>query len=98
MFEQMLAVVRAIPRGHVATYGQVARAAGFPGAARQVTWALRSAAELPWHRVVGSGGRILLGGEAGAEQARRLRKEGVRVIDGRVAMDRHQVPLLLGER
>ena len=45
--------VRQIPRGRVATYGEVARAAGFPGAARQVAWALHSAGGgLPWHRVV----------------------------------------------
>ena len=90
----MLAVVRKIPSGHVATYGQVARAAGFPGAARQVVWALRSAPALvlPWHRVVGSGGRILLGGDAGIEQQRRLRREGVKLADGKVPMDRYQVP------
>ena len=94
MFAEMLAVVRKIPSGRVATYGQVARAAGFPGAARQVVWALHSAsaAALPWHRVVGSGGRVLLGGDAGVEQRRRLRSERVRFSDDKVPMKRYQVP------
>ena len=92
MFDRMLEVVGAIPRGRVATYGQVAEAAGYPGAARQVVWALRTAHALPWHRVVGSGGRVLLPGQAGAEQRRRLRRERVRFVGGRVAMDRHQLP------
>ncbi len=92
MFKQIQAVVRRIPSGHVATYGQVARAAGFPGAARQVVWALHAATTVPWHRVVGAGGRVLLGGAGGTEQRRRLRKEGVTFSGGKVAMDRHQVP------
>jgi len=86
----MQAVVRRIPRGRVATYGQVARAAGFPGAARQVVWALRAAAGLPWHRVVGAGGRILLPGENGFEQRMRLRAEGVELRGERVVMAQHE--------
>ncbi|TLZ25150.1 MAG: cysteine methyltransferase [Gammaproteobacteria bacterium] len=53
--------VCAIPRGQVSTYGAVARAAGLPGRARQTGYALRVAPpslKLPWHRVVGAGGRI----------------------------------------
>lgn len=78
-----------IPRGQVSTYGAVARAAGFPGRARQAGFALRVAPaelQLPWHRVVGAGGRIVFPPSSGAyrEQARRLRAEGVRVADGRV--------------
>jgi methylated-DNA-protein-cysteine methyltransferase-like protein len=82
-------VVCSIPRGQVSTYGAVARAAGFPGRARQAGFALRVAPaelQLPWHRVVGAGGRIAFPPSSGAyrEQARRLRAEGVRVADGRV--------------
>jgi len=82
-------VVCAIPRGQVATYGTVARAAGLPGRARQAGYALRVAPEelnLPWHRVVGAGGRIAfpMATRAHKEQARRLRAEGVAVKDGRV--------------
>ena len=79
-----------IPHGRVATYGGVARAAGLPGRARQAGFALRVAADelhLPWHRVVGAGGRIAFppASRAHREQARRLRAEGVRVVEGRVA-------------
>ncbi len=91
MFDRILTVVRRIPCGQVATYGQVARAAGFPGAARQVVWALHSSRGLPWHRVVGSRGRILLSGEPGLEQQIRLRTEGVNFSGGSVVMARHQV-------
>ena len=82
-------VVCSIPRGQAATYGAVARAAGFPGRARQAGYALRiasAALNLPWHRVVGAGGRIVFARSSRAhqEQARRLRSEGVRVTDGRV--------------
>jgi methylated-DNA-protein-cysteine methyltransferase-like protein len=82
--------VCAIPRGQVSTYGSVARAAGFPGRARQAGFALRMAPKglhLPWHRVVGAGGRIVFPKSSAEhrEQARRLRAEGVLVKDGRVA-------------
>jgi methylated-DNA-protein-cysteine methyltransferase-like protein len=82
-------VVCAIPRGRVATYGAVARAAGLPGRARQAGFALRvapGALNLPWHRVVGAGGRIVFphSSREYREQARRLRAEGVAIENGRV--------------
>lgn len=88
--EALWHAVCTIPHGRVATYGGVARAAGLPGRARQAGFALRVAGDaqsLPWHRVVGAGGRIAFprGSQAHREQARRLRAEGVRVVDGRVA-------------
>lgn len=83
-------MVRTIPRGKVSTYGEVARAAGFPGAARQVVWALQDSRGLPWHRVVGAGGKILLPGENGLEQRMRLESEGVTFRNGRVWMQEHQ--------
>jgi methylated-DNA-protein-cysteine methyltransferase related protein len=89
MFAKILKQVRTIPRGTVATYGDVAYAAGFPGAARQVVWALHSANGLPWHRVVGSGGKILLTGEHAFEQRMRLQAEGVQFRGQRIAMDLH---------
>jgi methylated-DNA-protein-cysteine methyltransferase-like protein len=82
--------IRKIPRGRVATYGDVARAAGFPGRARQVVWALRNARGLPWHRVLGAGGKIMLPGESGLEQRLRLETEGVAFRGGRVWMEKHQ--------
>lgn len=90
MFKAFLAQVRRVPNGKVVTYGDVAYAAGFPGAARQVAWALHSSRGLPWHRVVGAGGKILLGAEAGFEQRMRLQAEGVAFRGLRVAMEEHQ--------
>jgi methylated-DNA-protein-cysteine methyltransferase-like protein len=90
MFQKILRQVRRIPRGKVATYGDVAYAAGFPGAARQVVWALHSSRGLPWQRVVGAGGKILLTGEAAMEQRFRLENEGVKFVGLRVDMDAHQ--------
>jgi methylated-DNA-protein-cysteine methyltransferase-like protein len=82
-------VVCRIPQGQVSTYGAVARAAGLPGRARQAGFALRVAPDemhLPWHRVVGAGGRIVFPKTSRhfREQARRLRAEGVVVRQGRV--------------
>ncbi|HET7184680.1 MAG TPA: MGMT family protein, partial [Terriglobales bacterium] len=88
MFAKILRQVRRIPRGKVATYGDVAYAAGFPGAARQVVWALHSSSGLPWQRVVGAGGKILLTGEAAMEQRFRLENEGVHFVGLRVDMDK----------
>jgi len=83
-------VVSMIPRGRVSTYGAVARAAGLAGRARQAGYALRVAPRelnLPWHRVVGAGGRIVFPSSSRQhkEQAKRLRAEGVSVRAGRVA-------------
>jgi len=86
-FESAVAdTVRAIPRGQVASYGEVALDAGFPGAARAVGNVLRRANGLPWWRVVTATGRLAPGHEA--EQAERLRAEGVRVNRGRASMRR----------
>lgn len=90
MFARMLGVVRRIPRGKVSTYGDIAYAAGFPGRARQVAWALHASHGLPWHRVVGSGGRLLMPGEYGFEQRLRLEAEGVHFSGLRVRMQLHQ--------
>ena len=83
--------VRRIPRGKVATYSQVAAAAGYPGCHRQVVQALRqSGGVLPWQRVLGSGGEIKLQGAAALEQRLRLEMEGVRFRGKRVDMAAHQ--------
>ena len=87
MLEELRAAARKIPKGKVSTYGAVAKAAGLPGRARQVVWALQNARGVPWHRVVGAGGKILLPGERGMEQRIRLETEGVRFSGGRVRMD-----------
>ena len=91
MFALIRATIRKIPSGKVATYGDVAYAAGFPGAARQVVWALHgSGGLLPWQRVVGAGGKILLPGIKGAEQRFLLQSEGVVFIGLRVNMKQHR--------
>ncbi len=90
MFQRILRQVRRIPRGKVATYGDVAYAAGFPGAARQVAWALHGSSGLPWQRVVGAGGRIRLPREGGHEQRFRLEMEGVHFRGKSVDMAAHQ--------
>jgi len=78
--------IRAIPRGKVSTYGGVARAAGFPGAARQVAAVLRRGFGLPWQRVLGAGGAIKLQGDSAVEQRLRLESEGVRFRGRKVDM------------
>lgn len=91
MFDKIHATIRKIPRGKVATYGSVAKAAGFPGAARQVVWALRGTdGKLPWHRVLGAGGRILLPDASGLDQQLRLKAEGVEFRGAKVRMDLHE--------
>ena len=84
-------VIRRIPRGRVATYGQVAAAAGYPRYHRQVVQVLqKSGGTLPWHRVLGAGGRIRLPRAAALEQRTRLELEGVHFRGSRVDMERHQ--------
>lgn len=83
-------VIARVPHGHVSTYGEVARAAGLPGRARQAGYALRNMPEdmhLPWHRIVGAGGKISFPPRTRhhREQARLLRSEGVAVANGKVA-------------
>ncbi len=82
--------IRAIPRGKVSTYGGVARAAGFPGAARLVARVLRGGFNLPWQRVLGSGGAIKLTGDNAIEQRLRLEAEGVRFRGRKVDMKAHE--------
>ena len=85
---RILAVIRAIPRGQVMGYGQVAAKAGLPGRARLTARVLgmNDDPELPWHRVLRSDGRIAMPeGSAGwKEQSQRLRAEGVAIERGRV--------------
>ena len=82
-WERVYSVVRRIPEGKVATYGQVAELAGLGGGARQVGYALhalRPEMGVPWHRVVNARGEISLGPLGGADVTQRLRmeREGVR--------------------
>ncbi len=93
-YQRIYDVVRRIPRGHVATYGQVATLAGLAGHARQVGYALHALPDgtgVPWHRVVNASGRISLRAVPGAElvQQQLLEREGVRLdARGRVPLAR----------
>jgi len=96
VFARILAVVRRIPRGRVATYGQVARLAGLPRYARQVGYALHGqppGTPLPWHRVINARGAISLRAIDGADETQRLRLEAEGVAfgaGGRVPLERFQ--------
>lgn len=84
-------MIRQIPKGKVATYSQVAAAAGYPMYHRQVVQVLRKAGGLlPWQRVVGVGGKICTMQDHGLEQSLRLKKEGVEFRGVKVRMDLHQ--------
>ncbi|WP_440848446.1 MGMT family protein [Salinisphaera sp. SWV1] len=88
----IFAVVRRIPPGRVATYGQIARRVGRPRAARQIGYALhRCPPGLPWHRVINAQGRISLPADSTAAltQRRRLIEEGVIFVDGRIDLARY---------
>lgn len=98
---RIFAVIRAIPAGSVAAYGEVAERAGMPRRARLVARLLsqHSEADLPWHRVVRADGRIAFppGSDGFELQCERLRDEGVGIVDGRV-MDRERRALSLDEQ
>jgi methylated-DNA-protein-cysteine methyltransferase-like protein len=84
--------IRSIPQGKVASYGQVAAAAGYPGYNRAVARLLKSkpSGDLPWQRVLGANGEIKLAGRAAAEQKLRLRLEGVTFVGKRADLSLHQ--------
>ena len=95
------AAVRRIPRGRVATYGQIARMAGLQNGARTVGWAMRALPDdhriggraVPWHRVINARGTISLRGDgadgAAARQRRALVREGIEFLPGgRVDLER----------
>lgn len=93
---KILAVVRRIPRGKVATYGQIATLAGYAHAPRLAGYALHALPEgspLPWHRVLGAGGRLSLAKlsiHGAVTQRMRLENEGVQFDPrGRVNLERY---------
>lgn len=84
-------IIRSIPRGRVATYGQVADAAGYPRGHRQVAQFLRAVSvdDIPWQRVIGACGIIKISGSGGARQQALLKLEGVICQRGRVDMEKY---------
>jgi methylated-DNA-protein-cysteine methyltransferase related protein len=95
-FDEVYALVRRIPRGKVATYGQIARLLGAPRCARVVGWAMHGnphGGRVPWQRVVQRGGGLsptVCPGDP-SRQRRLLEREGVTFrLDGCIDMERHQ--------
>ena len=85
--ERVWQIVHQIPKGQVATYGQIARLAGIPGHSRLIGRILSGRppnTRLPWHRVINSQGRVT--NPAKDRQQSRLEKEGVTLINGRVSL------------
>jgi methylated-DNA-protein-cysteine methyltransferase-like protein len=78
-------IIKHIPKGKVLTYGRIAKLAGNPRAARQVSWILHSSSKkykLPWYRVISSNGVISIKSIDGKRfQKRLLQEEGVRISD-----------------
>jgi methylated-DNA-protein-cysteine methyltransferase-like protein len=94
-FDRIWATIRDIPEGLVASYGQIAEIAGIPRGARQVGTALRrlpSGHNVPWHRVLQASGTIAFekGSDKFDEQTRRLLKDGVAILEGRVNMRKYR--------
>lgn len=97
-YERVYAVVRRIPEGRVATYGQIAGLAGIPRHARRVGYALAALkghieTEVPWHRVVNAEGKISARAQPGADELQRvlLEAEGVEFDGaGRIELARFQ--------
>jgi methylated-DNA-protein-cysteine methyltransferase-like protein len=85
-------LVQQIPRGRVLTYGALAKALHLPGGARTVGRAMAatpSGRGIPWHRVVGERGKILIRGPIAMLQKKLLESEGVEVIESRVQLKTH---------
>ena len=94
-YQRIYEVVRRIPRGRAATYGQVAELAGIEGRARQVGYALHhSPPRLPWHRVINARGQISARASSdwGELQQHLLEAEGVEFdLEGRVDLKKFQI-------
>lgn len=93
-YERIWAAVRRIPKGRVATYGQVAAAAGFAKQPRLAGYALHGlprGTSVPWHRVINAQGKVSFPPRSAPyrEQRRRLEAEGVVFLGGRVKLARY---------
>jgi len=93
--ERVVEIIKNIPEGKVMTYGQIAREAGSPRAARQVVRALHSMSRkhrLPWHRVVNAKGQIALrDDDSYTEQLFSLESEGIQIgLNGIIDLEKYQ--------
>ena len=80
VYAQIYQAVMQVPRGTVATYGQIAKLCGLPGRARQVGYALHAlppGSPVPWQRVVNARGELSLAGPAAVRQRQDLQDEGI---------------------
>jgi methylated-DNA-protein-cysteine methyltransferase-like protein len=92
LYSQFYEIIKKIPKGKVATYGQIAALAGYPGYARQVGYALNSLPEgsdVPWHRVINSKGMVSVRKTGGHENIQRILLED----DGIIFDKNHRVSL-----
>lgn len=94
-FDMIYDIVRRIPFGRVASYGQIAELAGNRRWARVVGYALHAipkGSDIPWHRVVKKDGEVFggAGSPSGNRQTELLKSEGVEFVDGHVDMKRYQ--------
>lgn len=93
-YQQIYSVIRRIPKGRVATYGQIAALAGLAGHARQVGYALNvlpDGHDVPWHRVINAQGKISKRSSSDYDELQRILLEAEGVVfdpEGRVPLDR----------
>jgi methylated-DNA-protein-cysteine methyltransferase-like protein len=91
-WEPVYQLVKKIPRGRVVTYGELAKKLGLRGGARVAGYAMASCPSgrgIPWHRVVGAGGRLLIREPYASLQRRLLETEGIVIEGRRLAMNRY---------
>ncbi|TDB50114.1 MULTISPECIES: methylated-DNA--[protein]-cysteine S-methyltransferase [Bacillaceae] len=92
--QRVIQIIQDIPSGYIMTYGQIAKEAGNPRAARQVARILHSMSQkhnLPWHRVVNAKGEIVIKNEEGVwTQRTLLEKEGISVQEGKVVVEQYR--------
>ena len=94
-WERVYRLVKKIPRGRVTTYGELARALRLRGGARAAGYAMAacpSGRGIPWHRVVGAGGRLIIPEPYASLQRRLLETEGVTIEGRRIDMQRYAWP------
>jgi methylated-DNA-protein-cysteine methyltransferase-like protein len=100
-WEPVYQLVKKIPRGRVTTYGEIARALRLRGGARTAGHAMAacpSGRGIPWHRVVGAGGKLLIREPYGSLQRKMLGSEGVAMSEYRVSMKQHHWTPKLAKR
>jgi len=92
IWDPVFRFVQRIPRGRVLTYGALAKALRLPGGARSAGRAMAatpSGKGIPWHRVIGERGKILIREPYASLQRKLLESEGVTIVESRVDLKRH---------